>query len=74
VREAKVNGDAAPFLFLKPVGVDASQRLYQRGFAMVDMTGRSYDDRFHLDEILPETGLVTDFIVFASLEIDQKRP
>ena len=58
MREAEVNGDAAPLLFLQPVGIDSGQRLDQRGFAVVDVPGRSYNDGFHLGRsILPETGV-----------------
>ena len=48
VREAEVNGDAAPLLFLQSVGIDSGQRLHQRGFAVVDVPRRAYNDGFHL--------------------------
>src|SRR5205823_4362935 len=47
VRETNVNGDAAPFLFFQPVGVNASQRFHQRGFAVINMAGGSDDDGLH---------------------------
>ena len=43
VGEAEVDGDAAFLLFLQAIGVDAGQRLDQRGLAMVDMTCGSDD-------------------------------
>src|ERR1700682_90001 len=50
VGEAQVNSYAAALFFLQPVGIDASQSLYQRRFSVVDMPGRTYDDRFHSRE------------------------
>ena len=43
-----VDGDAAPLLFLQPVGVDAGKRLHQRGFAVIDVSGGADNDGFHL--------------------------
>ena len=54
VREAEVNGDAAPLLLRKPVSVDPGQRLHQRRLAVVDVPRGSYDDGFHLAGILPD--------------------
>ena len=54
VREAKVDRDASPLLLLQPVGVDPGERLHQRCLPVVDVSRRSYDDRFHLAGILPE--------------------
>ena len=45
VRKAQVDRDAARFFFLQPVGVDAGERLDQRGFAMVDMPCGADDQR-----------------------------
>ena len=50
MREAEVNGDAPPLLFFEPVGIDSGQRLYQRRFAVIDVSRRAYDDGFHLPE------------------------
>ncbi len=47
VGKAQVDGDAAALLFLQAVGVDSGERLHQRRLAMIDMTGRAYDDVFH---------------------------
>ena len=47
VGEADVDGDAAALFFLQAVGVDAGQRLDQRGFAVVDVPGGADDDGFH---------------------------
>ena len=47
VREAELDGDAARFLFLQPVGVGAGQRLDQRALAVVDVTGGADQDRAH---------------------------
>ncbi len=41
--EAKLEGNAPPLLFLQPIGVDPGQRLYQRGFAVIDVTCRPDD-------------------------------
>ena len=54
VREAKVNGDASPLLFLQSVSINPGQSLHQRGFTVVDVPSRSYNDGFHLAGILPE--------------------
>jgi hypothetical protein len=43
IGEAEVDRDAARLLFLQAVGVDASERLHQRGLAMVDVTCGSDD-------------------------------
>ena len=45
--EADIDSDAAAFFFFQAVGVDARQRLDQRGLAVVDMPGRTNDDRLH---------------------------
>jgi hypothetical protein len=42
--KAKINRDAAPLFFLEPVGIDTSQRLYQRSFSVVDVARRTYND------------------------------
>ena len=47
MREAQVDGDAAPLLFLQAVRVDARERLHQRGLAVIDMAGRADDDMLH---------------------------
>ena len=47
VGEAEVDGDAAALLFLEAVGVDAGERLHQRGLAVIDMPGRAGDDVLH---------------------------
>ena len=43
IGEAEIDGNAARFLFLQPVGIDAGQRAHQRGLAVVDMAGGSDD-------------------------------
>ena len=53
MRETEINRDATPFFFLQPVGIDSSQSFHEGGLAMVDVPGGSYNDRFHLAEILP---------------------
>ena len=50
VRKAQVDGDAAALLFRQAVGVDAGQRLHQRGFAVVDVPGGPDDDGLHRRE------------------------
>ncbi len=49
VGEADVDGDAAALFLRQAVGVDAGQRLDQRGFSVVDMPGGADDDGFHQD-------------------------
>ena len=44
-RKAQLNGDAALFLLGKAVGVNARQRFDQTGFAVIDVAGRSDDQR-----------------------------
>ena len=43
IGEAEIDGNAARFLLLEPVGIDAGQRAHQRGLAVVDMAGGSDD-------------------------------
>ena len=48
--KSKVNRDAAPFLFFQAVGMRPRQRFDERGFAVVNVAGRTDDDvlgRFH---------------------------
>ena len=40
---AQVDGDAARLLLLEAIGIDAGQRLHQRGLAVIDMARRSDD-------------------------------
>jgi hypothetical protein len=44
VCKPKVDGDAAPFLFLQAIGVDTGEGLDERGFAMIDVAGRTDND------------------------------
>ena len=44
VRIARFEGDAARFFFRQPIGVDAGQRLYERGLAVVDVAGGPDDE------------------------------
>ena len=48
--EAQIDGDATALLFFQAVRVDASEGLYQRGLAVIDVSRRADDDRFHLRE------------------------
>ena len=41
--ETDIDGDAAALLFFQAVGVNAGQRLDQRGLAMVDVPGGAND-------------------------------
>jgi hypothetical protein len=43
-REAEIERDAAGFLFRQPIGVDAGERVYQCGLAVIDVTGRAEDE------------------------------
>ena len=45
-REAQVDGDAARLLLRQPVGVDAGQRLDERGLAVIDVPRGADDDVF----------------------------
>ena len=47
MREADVDRDAALLFLLQAIGVDAGERLYQRCFAVINMSGGSYDDVRH---------------------------
>ena len=47
VREAQIDGDAAAFFLLQPVGVDARERLDERGLAVIDVSRRPDDDVLH---------------------------
>src|SRR5208337_548098 len=44
--KSQVDGDSALFLLFEPVGIDASQGLYKRTFAVIDMAGGTEDDAF----------------------------
>jgi hypothetical protein len=44
VREAQLGGDAARLLDRQPIGVDAGQRVDQRGLAVVDVAGGADDE------------------------------
>ena len=47
MRKADINRNAATLLFLQAVGINAGQRLYQRGFAVVDMPCCANDYGLH---------------------------
>ncbi len=47
VREAEFDGDAAGLLLFEAVRVDARQRLYQRGLAMVNVPGGAEYQMLH---------------------------
>ena len=49
VCKAEVNRYSAAFFFDKSVGVNAGQRLYQRGFPVINVAGGADDDGFHFD-------------------------
>ena len=40
---AEIDGDAAPLLLGQAIGIDAGQRLHQRGLAVIDVTGGADD-------------------------------
>src|SRR5437016_5870924 len=46
IGKAEIDGDAAPLLFFKAVGIDAGERLYQRGLAVVDVPCGTDDNGF----------------------------
>ena len=48
--EAEIDGDAALFFFLEPVGVGAGERFDQAGFTVIDVAGGA-DDVRHDDEL-----------------------
>ena len=50
IGKADVDRDAATLFFLKPVGIDAGQRLHQRGLAVIDVACGAYDDGFHWEQ------------------------
>ena len=45
--KADVDGDAAALFFFQTVGVNAGQRLDQRGLSVIDMPSGADDDGFH---------------------------
>jgi hypothetical protein len=47
VGKAEVDGDAAGLLFLQPVWIRARERSDERALSMIDVPGRSDDDRMH---------------------------
>ena len=42
---AEIDGDAAPLLLGQAIGIDAGQRLHQRGLAVIDVAGGADDHR-----------------------------
>src|SRR6516225_7013944 len=58
MRESDVDGNAAPLLFLQPIGVDAGQCLDQCGLPVIDVAGGTDNGGLHrkgiiLDESTP---------------------
>jgi hypothetical protein len=47
MREAEIDGDAARFLFLQPIGIGAGEREHERAFAVVDVACCADDYGFH---------------------------
>jgi len=47
MREAEVDGNAAALLFGEAIGIGSSERLRERGFAVIYMTGGADDDVAH---------------------------
>src|SRR5262245_6508790 len=47
VCEPKINGDAALFLFLETIGVDACKRFHERCFSVIDVPCSPYDNVRH---------------------------
>ena len=47
MREAEIDRDAAALLLRQTVGVDSRQGSDQRRLAVVDVTGRAYDNVSH---------------------------
>ena len=45
--EAEVDRDSALLLFRQPVGIDAGQRVDERGFTVIDVTGRADEIPLH---------------------------
>ena len=45
VRKAQIDRDAARFLFLQTVGIDAGERAYQRALAVIDVAGGADDEQ-----------------------------
>jgi hypothetical protein len=44
VGKSDIDGDSASLLFIQAIGVNAGQRFYQRGLAMIDVPGGANDD------------------------------
>src|SRR5581483_9669948 len=47
VREAEINGDAAPLFLLQPVGINAGERAHQRALSVINVTRSFYDYGLH---------------------------
>ena len=47
IGKSDIDCDSAVLLFLQAVGVDAGERLDERGLAVIDMSSRSYDNVRH---------------------------
>jgi hypothetical protein len=45
VREPQIDRDAAAFFFFETICIDPGECADQRRFAVVDMSGRAYDER-----------------------------
>ena len=75
VREAEVDGDAAPLLFFQAVGIDPGQRFDERGLAVIDVARGSDDDVLHAAcysvkvLALPLLALVAGSLVYCVLTI-----
>ena len=47
IGESDIDRDAALLLFLEPVGINAGERLHERGLAVIDVSCGSYDNVRH---------------------------
>jgi hypothetical protein len=45
MREAEINGDAAPFFFFQAIGVNPGERADQRSLAVIDVSRGADDER-----------------------------
>jgi hypothetical protein len=57
MRKADIDGNSATFFFCQPVGINAGESLYQRGFSMIDVPGRADDYGLHRTQYSCRLGL-----------------
>jgi len=49
IGKSNIDRDAAALLFRQTISVDAGEGAHQRGLAVIDVSGRANNDRFHIE-------------------------